>query len=234
MQLPSRAPRTNAESDGDERTCRAGWPLPSVLPPPTASEGDSLRKLGRTVVGRCQTLLEVHQNRHTRTPYSIRTHTHTHRRMHTSIRRLFFHGPLHFTWSCDTPMISILSFWVVIGLSSLETHSHVREGGREEGEGGRRTAGGRGMTENISRGKRRRTRKGEKRPMKRKKMTGAQRQREGGIVSLFVSFRFCHNEEMYSNASLFLSSLLVKRWMISVIFIFFLHLPFYHSATELA
>lgn len=58
----------------------------------------------------------------------IQTHTRTGSCILASMQA-FFHGSFHFTWSCDMAMISILSFWLVIALSSPE---HCERGKSEK------------------------------------------------------------------------------------------------------
>ncbi len=137
-QLPARA-RPNVERNRDEKTSRASRPfLLFHCIPPDCIWGWFTQKLWyRTRCGG--------QMSHTvrSTPEQTRRHTHTH--SWTLAYVGCFHGPFHFTWSCDMVMISILSFWVVIALSSLE---HCQRGRRER-TAGKPSEGG--MTEKKKR-----------------------------------------------------------------------------------
>lgn len=74
--------------------------------------------------------LSVHIHSHT-----LNTERHTSRHNTIPLPLFFFNNQFHFTWSLDMAMISILSFWIVIGLSSSQMLS-------EEGRRRLRRAGG--------------------------------------------------------------------------------------------
>lgn len=86
-----------------------------------------------TVVGRCHILLEQ-QNTNWSDHTYIYTHVHTH--THANAEAVF-QEPLHFNWSCDMAIISILSCWIVIALSNPE-RCQTGRGMREEDRWGRR------------------------------------------------------------------------------------------------
>lgn len=172
---------------------------------PTESKGDSLRNRmhcgGQTSCTVRSTTKQMHTHPTVHAYTSACTHTYTYSCTLAYVG--FFHGPFHFTWSCDMAMMMILSFWIVIALSSLE---HCQRGRRE------RKADRLSEGEDDNKVRVRKKKSGRNRQMKQKRLEQL-RDRVKREMSRFL-FLFNPNtrKKIYSNASVFQSSSLSGGW----------------------